>query len=80
MRFLIWVNTNMDNLDTQTQERPMVFGPAPEVPEQVRKLIGPVHCVIPANTRVTVSLLEESVWYCLHPTEETNLQQLKELF
>ena len=138
MRFLICVNTNMDNLDTQTQERPMVFGPAPEVPEQVRrpafneivqvkhlqtdgiyvkayhapagirmytkqfavdhmtilasgtallevqgrqiKLIGPVHCVIPANTRVTVSLLEESVWYCLHPTEETNLQQLKELF
>lgn len=137
MWFLIWVNTNMDNIATQTQERP-VFGPAPTVTEQPRRpsfdeivqikhlqtdgiyvkayrapagvrmytkqfatdhmtilaqgtallevqsvkvrLVGPAHCVIPANTRVTVSLLEDSVWYCLHPTAETDIEQLKELF
>lgn len=127
----------MDDLDTQTQARP-VFGPAPDTapaaqrpsfdelvqvkhllttglyvkayraPAGVRiytkqfdrdhmtilaqgtallelegnrvKLVGPAHCVIPAKTRVTVSLLEESVWYCLHPTELTDLQQLNQLF
>ena len=31
---MIWVNTNMDNLATQTQER-TVFGPAPTVTEPV---------------------------------------------
>ena len=44
------------------------------------KLVAPVHCVIPANTRVRVSLLEDSVWYCLHPTAETDIERLKELF
>lgn len=44
------------------------------------RLVAPVHCVIPARTRVTVSLLEDSVWYCLHPTAETDIERLKELF
>jgi len=44
------------------------------------RLVAPVHCVIPANTRVRVSLLEDSVWYCLHPTAETDIERLKELF
>lgn len=51
-----------------------------EVQGRQVKLVGPAHCVIPANTRVTVSLLEESVWYCLHPTTETDIEQLSQLF
>jgi hypothetical protein len=51
-----------------------------EVQGQQIQLLAPVHFVIPADTRVTVSLLEESVWYCLHPTAETNMQRLQELF
>lgn len=51
-----------------------------EVKDLKIRLVAPAHCVIPANTRVTVSLLEDSVWYCLHPTDETDIEQLKELF
>ena len=44
------------------------------------KLVGPAHCVIPARSRVTVSILEDAVWYCLHPTDLTDLEQLNRLF
>jgi len=51
-----------------------------EVKDTKVRLVAPAHVVIPANTRVTVSLLEDSVWYCLHPTDVTDLNQLKKLF
>ena len=51
-----------------------------EIGGQAAKLVGPAHCVIPAHSRVTVSVLEDAVWYCLHPTELTDLEQLNRLF
>jgi len=49
MWFLIWVNTNMDNLATQTQERP-VFGPPPKTAEPVldpKNLVRTKHLMAP---------------------------------
>ena len=41
---------------------------------------APASYVIPANTRVQVVTMEESVWYCVHATDETDLEKLKALY
>ena len=51
-----------------------------EGPEGKVKFVAPAHCNIPANTRIGVIALEDSVWYCIHPTEETDLDLLNELY
>jgi hypothetical protein len=49
-------------------------------PQVKAKFIAPAHCNIPANSRIGVIALEDSVWYCIHPTEETNLDVLNERY
>ena len=44
------------------------------------KFKAPAHYNIPAHTRVIALTLEDSVWYCIHPTEETDLEQLVETY
>jgi mannose-6-phosphate isomerase class I len=44
------------------------------------KFKAPAHFFIPANTRVVAATLEDAVWYCIHPTEETDLEQLAEKY
>jgi hypothetical protein len=51
-----------------------------EGPDGKVKFVAPAHCNIPANTRIGVIALEDSVWYCIHPTEETDLDLLNELY
>ena len=41
---------------------------------------APAHFFIPANTRVVAATLEDAVWYCIHPTEETDLAVLSEMY
>ena len=51
-----------------------------EGPDGKVKFVAPAHCNIPANTRIGVIALEDSVWYCILPTEETDLDLLNELY
>jgi hypothetical protein len=51
-----------------------------ENPEGRVKFIAPAHHNIPARTRLGVVALEDSVWYCIHPTEESNLDVLNERY
>jgi hypothetical protein len=44
------------------------------------KFKAPAHYNIPAHTRVVAVTLEDSVWYCIHPSEETDLEQLAEKY
>ena len=44
------------------------------------KLKAPVVYNIPAHTRMAAFTLEDSVWYCIHRTEETDLEQLAEKY
>ena len=44
------------------------------------KFVAPAHCNIPANTRIGVVALEDSVWYCIHPTQDTDLDALNEKY
>jgi hypothetical protein len=44
------------------------------------KFKAPAHFFIPANTRVVAATLEDAVWYCIHPTEETDLAVLAEKY
>lgn len=48
--------------------------------EKKTRYIAPAHVVIPANRRVEVVTLENSVWYCVHPTDVTDIEVLKELY
>lgn len=47
---------------------------------QVTVFSAPASYVIPANTRVQCVTMEESVWYCVHATDETDLEKLKALY
>jgi hypothetical protein len=44
------------------------------------KYIAPAHYVFPANKRIGIITLEDSVWYCVHPTEETDLELLEKKY
>jgi hypothetical protein len=44
------------------------------------KFVAPAHFVFEAMTRYTVHTLEDSVWYCVHATTETDQAVLDELY
>jgi hypothetical protein len=44
------------------------------------KVVAPAHVVIDAMTRCKIVTLEDSVWYCVHATTETDQTVLDELY
>lgn len=44
------------------------------------KVVAPAHVVIDAKTRCKILTLENSVWYCIHVTTETDQLVLDELY
>lgn len=53
---------------------------AMEVDDQMTKYVAPAHYVFPANRRIPILVLEDSVWYCVHATEETDLVELEKRY
>lgn len=53
---------------------------AMEVDGQMTKYVAPAHYVFPANRRIPILVLEDSVWYCVHATEETDLTELEKRY
>lgn len=43
-------------------------------------LKAPVHYIIPAETKVECFTLSDSVFYCIHATEETDVDKLSQLY
>jgi hypothetical protein len=48
--------------------------------DQKAKYIAPVAVTHAANSRRRVTTLENCVWYCIHPTDETDLVKLTGMF
>jgi hypothetical protein len=44
------------------------------------RFVAPAHFNFRADTRYVIGTLEECVWYCIHPTDETDLETLVEKF
>jgi hypothetical protein len=44
------------------------------------KYVGPVAIAFKQNTRYRVGTLEDSVWYCVHPTDETDQDKLIKMY
>jgi len=44
------------------------------------KFVAPAHFVFEAMTRYTIHTLEDSVWYCVHATTETDPATIAELY
>ena len=44
------------------------------------KVVAPAHYVFEAMTRCKIITLEDSVWYCIHATTETDQAILDELY
>ena len=44
------------------------------------KVVAPAHVVIDSMTRCKIITLEDSVWYCIHATAETDQSVLDELY
>jgi hypothetical protein len=44
------------------------------------KFVAPAHFVLDAMTRYKIITLEDSVWYCVHATAETDQSVLDELY
>jgi hypothetical protein len=44
------------------------------------RFVAPAHFNFKANSRYVIGTLEECVWYCIHPTDETDLETLVEKF
>lgn len=44
------------------------------------RFLAPAHYVLPPMVRAQVTTLEESIWYCMHVTDETDLEKLEEKF
>ena len=53
---------------------------AMEVDNQLTKYVAPAHYVFPANQRIPILVLEDSVWYCVHATDETDLAELEKRY
>jgi hypothetical protein len=51
-----------------------------EGPDYKAKLTAPVHVLLKANTRYAVATLDDCVWYCIHPTTETDLDAIIKTF
>ena len=48
--------------------------------DQKIKFLAPAHFVFEAMTRYTIHTLEDSVWYCVHATAETDPAVLADLY
>jgi hypothetical protein len=48
--------------------------------DQKIKFVAPAHFVLEAMTRYKIITLEDSVWYCVHSTTETDQAVLDELY
>lgn len=48
--------------------------------ETQTRYVAPAHHVFPANQRIGIVTLEDSVWYCVHPTQETDLAVLEKKY
>lgn len=48
--------------------------------ETQTKYAAPAHHVFPANRRIAIITLEDSVWYCVHPTDETDISVLEKKY
>jgi hypothetical protein len=48
--------------------------------DQKTRYVAPAHYIFPANRRIGIVTLEDSVWYCIHPTEETDLAVLEKTY
>jgi hypothetical protein len=48
--------------------------------DQQLKFLAPAHFEFEAMTRYTILTLEDSVWYCVHATTETDPAVLAELY
>lgn len=44
------------------------------------RFVAPAHYIFPANRRIPIVTLEDCVWYCIHPTDVTDVETLKELY
>lgn len=44
------------------------------------KFTAPAHYIFKANKRYAVYTMSNCVWYCIHPTDETDLEKLKEKY
>ena len=51
-----------------------------EAGDKKLKFSAPAHFVFEAMTRYTIHTLEDSVWYCVHATTETDPAVLAELY
>jgi hypothetical protein len=51
-----------------------------EGPDYKAKLTAPVHVLLKADTRYAVATLDDCVWYCIHPTTETDLDAIIKTF
>jgi len=48
--------------------------------EEKLKFFSPAHFIFPANSRYKIITLEDSVWYCVHVTDEKDLAKLQEKY
>lgn len=48
--------------------------------EEKLKFFAPAHFIFPALTRYKIITLEDSVWYCVHVTDEKDLAKLQEKY
>ena len=48
--------------------------------EQQTRFLAPANYVIPANTRISFFTLTDCVFYCVHATQETNLDDLDRIY
>ena len=44
------------------------------------RLLAPANYVIPANSRVAIYTLTDCVFYCVHATQETDLEVLDQMY
>ena len=48
--------------------------------EEKLKFFAPAHFVFPAKSRYKIITLEDSVWYCVHVTDEKDVGKLEEKY
>lgn len=48
--------------------------------ENQTKYVAPAHHIFPANRRIAIITLEDSVWYCVHATDETDISVLEKKY
>lgn len=53
---------------------------AMEVDGEMKRFVAPAHHIFPANRRIPIFVVEDSVWYCVHATDETDLSVLEKKY